>query len=247
MDLNDRWLVVVTAALGWDTLQRRAGAPRSGGGLAAADFRRAESQFPALTCPFQATLRTGLPPSGHGVWFNGLYDRRLARPLFWEQHAALAHGPRVWSARRAAGQRVAVMFWQQILGEAADIVLSPRPIHRHHGGMVPDCLDQPAGLYRELCAELGGAFPLHRYWGPMAGAASSRWIAESARALMARGEAAPDLLLVYLPHLDYDLQRHGPDSPRAIQALDETMSLLSNLWTDAAARGVRMLITGDYA
>lgn len=247
MDVNDRWLVVVTAALGWDLLQRHSAAPRSGGGLTAADFRRAESLFPALTCPFQATLRTALPPSGHGIWFNGLYDRRLARPLFWEQHAALARGPRIWSGRRARGQRVAVLFWQQSLGEDADVVISPRPVHRHHGGMIPDCLDRPPGLYGELCAALGGSFPLHRYWGPLAGAASSRWIAGAARTLMARDDAAPDLLFAYLPHLDYDLQRHGPESPHAVQALDEAMSLLSHLWTEAAARGYRTLITGDYA
>lgn len=247
MEKSDRWLVVIAAALGWDLLQRRSGTPRPGGSLSASDFRRAESLFPALTCPFQSTLRTALPPSGHGVWLNGLYDRRLARPTFWEQHAGLSHGLRVWNDRRAGGARVALLFWQQSLGESADLVLSPRPVHRHHGGMIQDCLDRPAGVYAELCADLGGPFPLHRYWGPAAGAASSRWIADATRALMARKERAPDLLFTYLPHLDYDLQRYGPDSPQAIQALDETLSLLSNLWMDATARGYRVLITGDYS
>ena len=53
-----------------------------------------------------------------------------------------------------------------------------------------------------------GPFPLFQFWGPSADIASSRWIADCARHVY--DTQRPTLTLVYLPHLDYDLQRLGP-------------------------------------
>ena len=48
---------------------------------------------------------------------------------------------------------------------------------------------------------------------------STRWIAESFTTAFDHCQA--DLNLVYLPHLDYDLQRHGPNGPHLAPALKE--------------------------
>ena len=40
---------------------------------------------------------------------------------------------------------------------------------------------------------------------------------------------SPDLSLVYLPHLDYDLQRHGPDSSEATVAVRVLDNLVGDL------------------
>ena len=45
------------------------------------------------------------------------------------------------------------------------------------------------------------------YWGPLANHRSSDWIVDATIATMGQPEFAPDLLLTYIPHLDYDLQR----------------------------------------
>ena len=45
----------------------------------------------------------------------------------------------------------------------------------------------------------------------MATHSSSRWIADAA--LHTLEHVKPSLTLVYLPHLDYDHQRFGPDDP----------------------------------
>ena len=74
-----------------------------------------------------------------------------------------------------------------------------------------DSYSHPAGLKDELQARLG-VFPLLKFWGPGADIASTRWIASCAVEVMRRHE--PSLTLVYLPHLDYNLQRLGPDDPR---------------------------------
>ncbi len=234
-----RLLVIDVAALGWDLV---AEVPSPGW-----TFRKAEPVFPAVTCTAQATLRTALPPSGHGVAGNGLWFADLKKVLFWEQSAALVEGPRVWEPLRARGGRVGMMFWQQSLGEAVDLVVSPRPIHKHEGGMMQDCYTQPGPLYDRLCRDLGRPFNLMHYWGPLASAKSTAWIVDATCAVMAASDLAPDLLFTYLPHLDYDLQRRGPGSGAAARSRSEVLAFLDQLRASAEANGYDWLVTGDYA
>jgi predicted AlkP superfamily pyrophosphatase or phosphodiesterase len=178
---------------------------------------------------------------------NGLYHERLRKILFWEQAASLVEGPRIWETFRANGGTVGLMFWQQSLGEAVDLIVSPRPIHKHGGGLIQDVYTQPRGLYDRLKKAVGRPFNLMHYWGPLASAKSSQWIAEAVGAVMGMPDVAPDLLLAYLPLLDYDLQRYGPDHPRADAALRELETQLELLCTQARAHDYEILIFGDYA
>lgn len=242
-DEQKKLLVVQVAALGADLVERNAERVRAAG----FDFHRAETVFPALTCAVQASFRTDALPCFHGICGNGFFARKLGRPFFWEQSARLVYGRRIWEGLRGRGRRVGLMFWQQSLGEHADLILSPKPVHKHHGGMIQNCYSRPADLYARLCAELGRPFALRHYWGPLASRRSSEWIAGAVAAVMAAPDLAPDLLLAYLPHLDYDLQRHGPESPQAVRALDVLLDLLSGLRKAAEAAGYAQLIFGDYA
>lgn len=232
-------LVILAAALGWNLIEKHQPQTKL-------PFRPIAPGALSLTCPAQATLRTALPPSRHGIVASGWFHRDLARPYFWEQSAALVHGRRIWEDARAAGQTVGMCFFQQSLGERIDLVISPKPIHRHHGGILMDCYSRPEPLYAELCASLGRRFGLFRYWGPLARARVGRWISEATLNILARADA-PDRLFVYLPSLDYDLQRHGPDSPQAAAALAETLAQIESLVAAAEAQGRSWLVTGDYA
>jgi predicted AlkP superfamily pyrophosphatase or phosphodiesterase len=233
-------LVIHAASLGWDLLDQ------TGHQDHALGFHAAESIFPAVTCTAQASFRTASPPARHGMTANGLYFRNLRKPMFWEQAASLVDGPRIWEHARAAGRTVGMMFWQQSLGEQVDLVLSPRPIHKHSGGMIQDCYTRPPELYAELTRHLGRAFNLMHYWGPLAGTKSSAWIVDATRAVMQRKDG-PDILFTYLPHLDYDLQRHGPGSPQATTAVGALVAYLAELTAAAAEAGYGWLVTGDYA
>jgi predicted AlkP superfamily pyrophosphatase or phosphodiesterase len=241
--MGEKLLVIQVAGLGHDLLTKQAG----GTAWAGLHWQPAESVFPALTCPVQASFRTAAPPSEHGMVFNGTWSRALRRPQFWEQSAAYVQGPRIWDGFRAAGGRVGLLFWQQSLGEAASDLLSPAPIHKHHGGMIEDVYSRPPGLYAELCRRVGRRFKLRSYWGPLASAASSRWIAAATAELMRLPDISPDLLLTYLPHLDYALLRHGPSSPQAARAFAELGGLLEPLLQAAEASGYEVLVFGDYA
>jgi predicted AlkP superfamily pyrophosphatase or phosphodiesterase len=238
--MDRKILVVDVAALGWNLVQH---APPP----APLAFQSLETVFPALTCPVQAAFRTAQPPAACGVESNGLFQRELRKISFWEQSARLIHGERIWREFRARGKQVGLLFWQQSLGEQADFILSPKPIHKHHGGMLQDCYSQPHDLYARLTAELGRPFNLMHYWGPLASHRATDWIVEATCAVMTAPDLAPDLLLTYLPHLDYDLQRFGPGHPRVVQALERTYAWLSTLWHTAAAAGYDIVLFGDYA
>jgi predicted AlkP superfamily pyrophosphatase or phosphodiesterase len=241
MSSRRKLLVVDVAALGADL------AAKPGWSERGFTFGELEPAFPAVTCTAQATFRTGLPPRDHGMVANGLYFRNLRKVMFWEQSAMLVEGPRIWRAFRERGGRVGMMFWQQSLGEEVDLVLSPKPIHKHSGGMVQDCYSQPPELYDWLRGRIGRAFNLMHYWGPLASRKSSDWIVAATEALLETPGRAPDLLLTYLPHLDYDLQRCGPDSANAGRALAVIRDHLNRLRAAATAHGYEWLFFGDYA
>lgn len=239
MQAKSRLLVVQVAALGHDLV--------SGADNWRGTFRPLAPSFPALTCPVQATMRTGLPPARHGMIANGLFFRDLRKAMFWEQSSRLVDGTRIWDAFRARGGSVGMLFWQQSLGETVDIVISPRPVHKHGGGMIESCYSSPPDLYEWLCAQVGSSFRLAQYWGPLASHRSSAWIANATAALLADAERRPDLCFTYLPVLDYDLQRHGPGGPAAVRALQRLFEQLSLLADAADAAGYDMLVYGDYA
>lgn len=235
MPAKRKLLVVDVAALGWNLVSHLP------------EFRPAQSIFPAVTCPVQAAFRTAAPPSQNGLVANGLFFPELAKVLFWEQSAALVEGPRIWDRFRARGGKVGMMFWQQSMGEAVDLVVTPAPIHKHSGGMIQACYTQPASLEARINERVGRPFNLMNYWGPLANQKSSDWIVDATCAVMEMPDVAPDLLLTYIPHLDYDLQRYGPVSREADTALDMLLGYLERLEAKAAECGYDWLVFGDYA
>ena len=239
--MSKRLLVVDVAALGWDLVSRFPPPENS------FVFQKAEPVFPALTCTAQASTRTASPPSEHGMLANGLYFNDLRQFKLWEQSAGLVAGGRVWDAVRKQGKRVGMLFWQQSLGENVDLLLSPKPIHKHHGGMIQDCYCQPADLYARLTKRIGRPFNLMHYWGPLASRKGSDWIVSATVEIMTSAELAPDILLTYIPHLDYDLQRFGPHSDKAKAALAVVYGHLKSLKQAAETSDFDFLFFGDYA
>ena len=201
--------------------------------------------LPAVTCSAQSTFLTGLMPSEHGIVGNGWYFRELGEVFLWRQHNKLVHGEKVWEAARGAepGFTSANVCWWYAMGASTDLTVTPRPIYHADGRKSPDCYTRPPGLHDELTRELG-AFPLFQYWGPTASIASSVWVLAASRQILAR--YGPDLLLVYVPHLDYDLQRFGPDSPQAAAAARAVDAAVAPLLDDIAERGGTVVALSEY-
>ncbi|WP_079166382.1 nucleotide pyrophosphatase/phosphodiesterase family protein [Streptomyces oceani] len=201
--------------------------------------------LPAVTCAAQSTFLTGLPPSGHGIVGNGWYFRELGEVLLWRQHNALVGGEKLWDAARAAhpGYTVANICWWYAMGADTDWTVTPRPVYYADGRKEPDCYTRPPALHDEL-EEVLGTFPLFTFWGPHAGLTSSRWIIDATRHILRTRH--PDLALCYVPHLDYDLQRYGPDDPRARAAATALDAALAPLLADAAAEGRTVVALSEY-
>jgi predicted AlkP superfamily pyrophosphatase or phosphodiesterase len=202
---------------------------------------------PAVTCSVQSTLLTGLPPSEHGAVANGWYFRDLAEVLLWRQPNQLVHGEKIWDAGKLRDPEFtcAKMFWWYNMYSTADWSATPRPMYPADGRKIPDHYAFPPALHDELDAKLG-QFPLFKFWGPMADITSSDWIAKSTLHIMETRN--PTLTLTYLPHLDYNLQRLGPDldHPRLQQDLREIDDLCGELIAHADSTGQRVIVVSEY-
>jgi len=206
---------------------------------------RLDPVLPAVTCSVQSTFLTGLTPSDHGIVGNGWYFRDLGEVFLWRQHNKLVQGEKVWeTARRAKpGFRAANLCWWYAMGATTDLTVTPRPIYHADGRKSPDCYTYPPQLHDNLTGPLG-EFPLFQYWGPTANIKSTAWIADAAKIVLDNERL--DLLLVYLPHLDYDHQRFGPDSSEALRAARELDDVAGSLVDHARARGDQVVVLSEY-
>ncbi len=229
---------LTSRVLGPDTPRLSAWAERGG-------LIRVKPVLPAVTCTAQSTYLTGLPPAGHGCVANGWYDRTLAEHQFWKQSNHVVRGKKIWETLRdrRPGFTCAKLFWWYNMYSSADWTITPRPMYPADGRKVFDVYTQPMGLREEIKADLG-PFPFPAFWGPRAGIASSEWIARSAEWIEERHR--PDLSLVYLPHLDYNLQRLGPNDPKLgedFRAIDRVAGGLIDFY---ARRGVCPVVLSEY-
>ncbi|HPY91418.1 MAG TPA: alkaline phosphatase family protein [Lentisphaeria bacterium] len=242
MSQNRKLLLVQCAGLGYELVCRHDGLLADLG----LPFQPCTPVFPAVTCTAQATMRTALPPAQHGIIANGRFDRRSRRIDFWQQSARLVHGERIWAASRRRGRTTAMLFHQQNLGEDVDYVISPAPIHKHHGGMLQACQTKPPELEAQLNSTIGKRFNLSDYWGPRANRRSTQWITGATLTVMQKH--APDVLLTYLPHLDYCQQSHGPDDHRRMASeISVLAECLGRLVQSAEQQGYDIMVWGDYA
>jgi predicted AlkP superfamily pyrophosphatase or phosphodiesterase len=177
--------------------------------------------FPAVTCTAQSNYLTGATPSQHGIVGNGWFNRELAEVQFWKQSNHLVQQPKIWDALRKQSEivnrksSIANCFWWFNMYSTADYSITPRPMYPADGRKIFDIYTWPYSIRTEIKKDLG-EFPFFGFWGPAAGIntprasadCATRWIAESAKWI--ENKFSPALNLIYLPHLDYDLQRHGP-------------------------------------
>ncbi|MFB7405909.1 nucleotide pyrophosphatase/phosphodiesterase family protein [Streptomyces sp. NPDC056202] len=201
--------------------------------------------LPAVTCAAQTTFLTGTLPAEHGIVGNGWYFRDLGDVLLWRQHNGLVSGDRLWDAARRThpDYTVANICWWYAMGADTDITVTPRPVYYADGRKEPDCYTRPPALHDELTEEFG-TFPLFHFWGPGADLVSSRWIVDATRHILRTRR--PDLALCYVPHLDYDLQRYGPDDPRSFRAAAALDAVLAPLLADARAEGRTVVVLSEY-
>jgi len=201
--------------------------------------------FPSVTCTVQSSFLTGETPSVHGVVANGWYYRDLSEIWFWRQSGALVGGETIWEAakKRTPDFTCAKIFWWFNMYSGVDYSITPRPLYPADGRKIPDIHTRPASFREELNSRIG-EFPLFHFWGPMADIKSSEWIAESAK--ITEEKWKPTLSLVYLPHLDYNLQRLGPRDPLIKKDVEQVDRLAGGLLDYYHQRQIRVIVLSEY-
>jgi predicted AlkP superfamily pyrophosphatase or phosphodiesterase len=215
--------------------------------------------FPAVTCTAQSNYLTGALPSQHGIVGNGWYNRELSEVHFWKQSNHVVQAAKIWDELKARDPQstVANCFWWYNMYSSVDYSLTPRPMYPADGRKFFDIYSWPYSIRTEIKKDLG-EFPFFGFWGPAAGVNSpqgkpdsvSRWIADSAKWIETK--FSPTLNLIYLPHLDYNLQRHGPyDSagnlnPKIFADLRAIDTIVGELINFFGQRGVQIILLSEY-
>ena len=201
--------------------------------------------FPALTTTAQTTMLTGAPPADHGIVGNGWYWRDMSEVHFWQQSSHLVQRPRVWDTlkQNLPDFSCANLFWWFNMYADVDYSVTPRPHYPADGRKIVDLYSSPNGLHQKLEQHLG-KFPFFNFWGPASDIRSSRWIAEAAKLVFQWHR--PDLQLVYLPHLDYNLQRLGPDAPGILDDVSAIDGVVGDLAGFYQKQGAETMIVSEY-
>jgi predicted AlkP superfamily pyrophosphatase or phosphodiesterase len=201
-----------------------------------------EPAFPAVTCTAQSDYLTGVRPEVHGIVGNGWYFREECEVHFWRQSNRLVQAPKIWDAARVIDPAFtcANLFWWFNMYSSADYSVTPRPMYPADGRKIPDVYTNPPELRAALQSKLG-TFPLFEFWGPRASIRSTEWIAEAAKEVDRRHDAT--LSLVYLPHLDYPLQKFGTAPGADLRAVDEVCAGLIEYFESC---GANVIVLSEY-
>lgn len=201
--------------------------------------------FPAVTTTAQSCYVTGKFPDTHGIVGNGWYDREDSEVKFWKQSNKLVKAEKIWEAAKKKNPAFTCskMFWWYNMYSSADFTVTPRPQYHADGVKAPDCYSQPADL-RDKLQHLLGTFPLFSFWGPNANIESSQWIADAS--IMVDKAEDPTLSLIYLPHLDYCLQKYGVDFSKIRKELGEIDRLVEQLVTYYESKNTNIILLSEY-
>ena len=204
-----------------------------------------EPAFPAVTCTAQATYLTGTAPKKHGIVGNGWYFKEECEVKFWRQSNNLVQAEKIWDRlkREDASFSCANLFWWYNMYSSVDFSITPRPIYLADGRKIPDVYSQPVDLRDTLQKELG-RFPLFNFWGPKTSIRSSKWIADAAQRTDELHD--PTLTLIYLPHLDYNLQRHGNDLGKIAKDLEEIDTVVKDLVSYYQKHTAKIFVISEY-
>ncbi len=215
------------------------------GYIAGKNKAKIKPPFPAVTTTSQSVYLTGKYPSSHGIVGNGWYDAVDSEVKFWKQSNKLVGDEKIWDAAKRKDSKFtcANLFWWYNMYSSVDYSVTPRPQYHSDGVKMPDCYSHPADLRDEL-QEAFGTFPLFNFWGPNANIKSTNWIADASIYVDKKYDAT--LTFIYLPHLDYCLQKFGVDFDRIKGDLQEIDGVVERLIAHFESRGAKVIILSEY-
>lgn len=182
--------------------------------------------FPSVTFPNHYTLATGLYPESHGVVGNTFWDPQLEEEFFYTHPAAMHPkwwgGEPIWVTAESQGIRTAIHMWP---GSEA-----------HIGGIEPAFLDR-FKANEELPNKVSRILGLLDRQG-----------AEDITAQVA--EMRPQFIAAYVPNVDADGHRYGPNSTEIQKTIQEVDTMLDQLFLGLEQRNltdvVNVVVVSDH-
>jgi hypothetical protein len=213
--------------------------------------RPLQEVLPAVTCTAQASMLTGKLPQEHGIVGNGWLYRDTMEVRFWQQSNRLIQAEPVYATLQRDVPcrehlpffRAAKLFWWFNQGAAVWDSVTPKPHYGADGGKAFDIQTCPESSSARLTKRLG-PFPFPSFWGPMAGLPSTQWIGRCAAEVLT--EFHPCLTLVYLPHVDYEPQRLGPNGCDWKKIVGELDAACLPVLDAAAKIGAPVWVVNEY-
>jgi len=182
------------------TLRRLAAAGAVAKGLRPVD--------PTVTWANHTSMVTGVPPSGHGVIFNGLLIRKPGVPPVvepWRDKKELVHARTLYDAARERGLTTAQVDWVAILN--APTITWEFPERPDPKGQIAQEAVK-AGILSQ--ADLESFHTRNILWRDHIWTEAAAHIVRQHR---------PNLLLFHLLNLDSTQHRYGPRTPAAMAAM----------------------------
>lgn len=172
------------------------------------------STCPSTTYPAHATLVTGVAPRVHGIYSHLASRDPTASARPWHWFARALRVPALWDAANAAGLPTAAIGWPVSAGAALDYnvpeIWDPAASNPF-ADFTTAARNSTPGLFEELREVLQPSLAEVTHDHVRVGAALHLW-----------RRYRPRLLLIHL--IDYDNAAHeyGPESQRALEALEQS-------------------------
>lgn len=186
--------------------------------------------FPSVTFPNHFTLVTGLYPESHGVVGNTFWDPELEEEFFYtdperSMQAKWWQAEPVWNTAEKAGIRSAIHMWP---GSEALI-----------GGVVPTFLDK-FNATEVLSRKVDRILHLLDLPGHV----------DSPRRSPLDGGERPQFIAAYVPVVDADGHKYGPNSTEIRQTIQNVDDMLQSLFDGLRQRNlteiVNVVVVSDH-
>ena len=187
--------------------------------------------FPSLTFPNHWTIVTGLYPESHGVVGNTFWDPVLGEEFYYTDPLR-SMSPKwwtstgaepLWSTCETQGVRSAVHMWP---GSEAGIFPEPQTVDKFNGR---------ESLGRKVSRVLGFLDRPSEY---------------DEDVKISAAEARPQFIAMYVPNVDADGHKYGPNSTEIRSTISSVDSMLATLFSGIHARNltdiVNIIVLSDH-
>lgn len=184
--------------------------------------------FPSLTFPNHYSLATGLYPEAHGIVGNSFWDPDLQAEFYYKDPARSLDakwwgGEPFWVSAEKQGVRTAVHMWPG----------SEAPIQ---------------GMFASIVDKFNGKEALDSKVSRILGLLDMP--APSTAPSLEKRDTRPQLIAAYVPNVDSDGHKYGPNSTEIRSTIQSVDTMLGNLFRGLEARNltdiVNIIVVSDH-